>query len=412
MKTSTSKVLVLLVFLASITQCKEVEQVDTFSWTSFIENNEREAIKRVLPKMDNFEVQIRYTQIDRDESQIPTFTPYDLNLEPSIYFYPASTVKMPVAALAIQKINELREEYPALSIYSTMKVDSVAAYQTAAQLDSTSKTGFPSIAHYIKKLFVVSDNNAYNRLYEFLGQDYINQELKEKGVFSNSRVVSRVGVGQLSREENAFTNPVAFLDAAGNVIYDQFEKRAQGNYLQGLRNSVKGRGFYSDELDSVILQPFDFSEKNFINLNDLEASLKRIVFPEAFSEEERFNLSDEDYKFLRNAMGAYPSDYSFYADDAELNYDSYVKFFMFGDSKTEIPDHIHIYNKVGFAYGYLTDCAYIFDTKNDIEFLLSATIHVNENQIYNDGQYEYDEIGLPFLAELGRQIYEFELSRE
>ena len=37
-------------------------------------------------------------------------------------------------------------------------------------------------------------------------------------------------------------------------------------------------------------------------------------------------------------------------------------------------------------------------------FILSATIKVNNNRIYNDDKYEYDDIGFPFLAELGREI--------
>jgi hypothetical protein len=59
----------------------------------------------------------------------------------------------------------------------------------------------------------------------------------------------------------------------------------------------------------------------------------------------------------------------------------------------------------------ITDCSYIVDFENGIEFILAATIHVNSNGIYNDGKYEYDEIGIPFLAELGRVIYNYELNR-
>ena len=29
---------------------------------------------------------------------------------------------------------------------------------------------------------------------------------------------------------------------------------------------------------------------------------------------------------------------------------------------------------------------------------------VNENQIYNDNNYEYEEISIPFFAEFGREI--------
>jgi hypothetical protein len=87
-------------------------------------------------------------------------------------------------------------------------------------------------------------------------------------------------------------------------------------------------------------------------------------------------------------------------------YDSYGKFLMFGDSKDPIPPTIKIYNKIGQAYGTLTDCAYVVDAENKIEFMVSATILVNKNQIFNDDTYEYEEIGLPFLAELGRQLYD------
>jgi len=37
--------------------------------------------------------------------------------------------------------------------------------------------------------------------------------------------------------------------------------------------------------------------------------------------------------------------------------------------------------------------------------MVSATLLVNKDEIFNDNVYEYDEIGFPFLAELGRQLY-------
>ena len=85
----------------------------------------------------------------------------------------------------------------------------------------------------------------------------------------------------------------------------------------------------------------------------------------------------------------------------EKYYDSYVKFFLFGDNKEPIPDSVRIFNKVGLAYGYVTDNAYVVDFEREVEFLLTAVVLVNENGIFNDGVYEYDEVGLPFLAELG-----------
>ena len=49
--------------------------------------------------------------------------------------------------------------------------------------------------------------------------------------------------------------------------------------------------------------------------------------------------------------------------------------------------------------------------ENGIEFFLTATVFVNKNQIFNDNVYEYDELGIPFLAEVGRAIYAYERKR-
>jgi hypothetical protein len=93
-------------------------------------------------------------------------------------------------------------------------------------------------------------------------------------------------------------------------------------------------------------------------------------------------------------------------------YDSYCKFFMYGDSRDRIPPHVQIYNKVGFAFGTLTDCAYIHDMRTGVEFLLTCTLLVNENKIFNDDIYEYQETGIPFLAALGRALYQIELRNQ
>ncbi len=47
--------------------------------------------------------------------------------------------------------------------------------QTRVYNDPTTEDGRPTVAHYIKKILLVSDNDAFNRLYEFLGQEYIQQ---------------------------------------------------------------------------------------------------------------------------------------------------------------------------------------------------------------------------------------------
>jgi len=77
-----------------------------------------------------------------------------------------------------------------------------------------------------------------------------------------------------------------------------------------------------------------------------------------------------------------------------------------------MPKNIRIFNKVGWAYGFLTDVAYIVDFEKNIEFMLSATIYCNEDGILNDDKYDFDSIGNPFLEKLGNLVYDYEIKRE
>jgi hypothetical protein len=67
---------------------------------------------------------------------------------------------------------------------------------------------------------------------------------------------------------------------------------------------------------------------------------------------------------------------------------------------------------VGDSYGYLIDNAYIVDFENGVEFMLSAVINTNTDRVYNDGKYEYKSIGYPFMKNLGRAVYTYELQRK
>jgi hypothetical protein len=86
--------------------------------------------------------------------------------------------------------------------------------------------------------------------------------------------------------------------------------------------------------------------------------------------------------------------------------DGYGRFFILGDVKTRKPDSLRLTGKVGEAYGYLTDVEHITDTGSAWECLLSANIYVNADGIFNDDRYEYASIGYPFLAALGRAVWQ------
>ena len=358
-------------------------------------------VKKVLDLADEHEVQIRYTQIRRGENNLPEFTTYSLFEDSETYFYPASTAKLPVAALALQRIRELQAEGVAIDRNTPFHIRDRNNHPIALE-DSTALSRTLSIAHLIKKIFLVSDNDAYNYLFDFLGTDYINSQLRDKGLKETS-----IHHKFLFGADNNRTWEYYFLHEQ-DTLYKQQSIHAKELINNGnLKKMIKGVGYLDD--NELVNEPFDFSKKNRISIHDLEGILKRIVFPEVFDSDERFDLHEEDYEFLqywmsRNTLESNDPDYS---SDPDL-YDSYVKFFIYGDQKGTMTDEVRIFNKVGDAYGTLTETAYIQDRASAIEFLLTATVHVNENQIFNDNIYEYDSIGFPFMAGLGRAILNYE----
>ena len=350
---------------------------------NILNSSEEPAIQKVMERPDAYAIQIQYTRIDRDENDLK-FTEYRYHQEDSAYFYPASTVKLPIAVMALEKI----------SLEDGWEPDT-KFYVEGDSLETTFK-------EEVIKVFAVSDNEANNRLFEFLGQNRINAGLKGKNV-GQVRIAHRLST---DNADDVTTKPlVIYLNDSSTVnleptINDPL-KRLE------LKDIEKGQGYMSG--DSLIKEPFDFSLKNYYPLSTQMEVLKRIVFPEEYQDSEQFILGEEEREILLKAMSLSPHHWGY---DREEYYDSYVKFFLYGDSRAEIPDHVQIFNKVGYAYGTLTDCAYILDTKNKVDFFLSATILVNEDQIFNDDQYEYEETGIPFLAALGREVYNYELNRK
>ena len=122
----------------------------------------------------------------------------------------------------------------------------------------------------------------------------------------------------------------------------------------------------------------------------------------------RFRLRAEDRAFVLRAMSR-PPRRSGIAAYGELPV-GYVKYLVLG-GEGALPASLAIANKVGQAYGFLTDSAWVVDLEAGVEFLLSATVYVNADGIFNDDVYEYEELGLPFLAALGRAVLEMQRSR-
>jgi hypothetical protein len=368
-----------------------------------LSSNKDSIFNVVLNEPDKYRLQIIYTEISRDKRNIPSFTHHYFNYNPELYFNPASIVKMPLAFLALEKLNDLKIK--SVDKNTIIQFDSSEHFHKTLYKDTTALSGLPTIAHFIKRAFLVSENDPYNRLYQFLGQEYLNKSLWRKGY--NDVRITRQFMG-LPQEQNRITNPVRLVNEQMQTLYSQ-PTLINKDSFDFSRIIKLGKAHYSKNI--LVQEPFDFTMHNNLSLKNMQQLLQSVLFPLSVPEHQRFRLTNEDYGFFYQYLSQYASETPDPKYDADTYYDSYVKFF-FRDSSHKMPPHVRVFNKVGWSYGFLTDVSYVADFKNKIEYMLAATLYVNSDEILNDGKYDYDDIGYPFLYQLGQTIYKHELSRK
>ena len=372
-------------------------------FSSILSGIQDSVTKKVLVNPKTYRYQLVYTKIDRDQNGIPHFTNYTLHADPENYFNPASMVKMPLAFLAMEKLYELN--LPGVNKYTTMQFDSNYQRQVAMYVDSSAENKKPSIAHFIKRAFLISENDPYNRLYQFVGQGPTNQKLIAKGYTSTK--ITRQFMGY-TEDQNRHTNGIQFMDEKGLPILKLAPQYNKDSFQFGAPILI-GDAHWNSK-DEVVNAPFDFTRHNNISLVDMQKMLQSVIFPASVPKQNRFNMTEADRLFLLQYLSQYPSETNYPKYDSAHFYDSYVKFF-FQDSTHTMPKHIRVFNKVGWAYGFLTDVSYVLDTKNNIDYMLSATVYVNSDGVVNDSKYDEETVGFPFLNKVGTAFYEYELKR-
>ena len=350
-------------------------------------NQKPDKFGEVLENLDEYQPQILYTQIIRENGEV-RFVSHDFNLDDERYFYPASTVKFPIALMALEKLNRLGLPAPV----------ELLVMDVSETLPGNQEDERRTVAQYIHELFVVSDNNASNRLFEFVGRGELEQRLQTLGL-SDVRISHRVGVSA-SQTDNLLSNEIA-ISLNSEIVHT--EPLRQVGEVE--RPVVLMGTSYQTNKGEVVNEPFDFSYKNQFSLTAQQQLLRELVFPSG-----KLELTQEDREFLLKEMSSLPRESTGPIYDPVEYPDGRFKYLLAG-GETSLPKGVKIYNKIGLAYGFATDNAYIVDAENGIEFFLSATIHTNENGRFNDDNYEYHEVAIPFLRDVGQAVYQHELLR-
>ena len=316
------------------------------------------------------------------------------------YFYPASAIKLFAAVAALERLAELRRTSGLVVDADTPLVYyPLFAGEERVDFDETNlDDATVTVRHEIRKLFLVSDNEAFNRLYELVGQDGLAAALERAGL-GEARIVHRLEEPRTEEENRRF--PRIALAGDGYAYLLPERSSAPLPPAPPMRGLVVGSAHLAD--GERIERPMDFSPKNRMTLVDLQRGLCAVVMPEVDCGAS-FELSADDRALLTEAMRQLPRESTNPVYDESEYPDAYVKYFLPGLRRVLTPERIVSHDKIGQAYGFTTDNAWIVDELTGRSFFLAATLYTNEDGVLNDDRYEYDTVALPFLADLAEVV--------
>jgi len=165
----------------------------------------------ITESADKFRLQVLVSEVTHDQN--PRFVRYGYRLD-NEYFYPASAIKLSVPAAIPEKFRALQLSLgrrvtctTPVSFYPILEDNNVRNLHCP-----NGRTEMTTVAHEIRKLFLVSDNTASDHLYALVGHRSLNQAMWSLGLQS-TRVFHRFSI-HLSGEQNRTCEPL-WLDLNG-----------------------------------------------------------------------------------------------------------------------------------------------------------------------------------------------------
>lgn len=296
------------------------------------------------------------------------------------YFYPASAVKLAVAAGALQKIDEAN-------------ATPTTPLRIVEREGSRSRTLDTSVADEVERALVVSDNEANNRLFELVGRDELAERVAAMGLGA-TRIVHRLADPgeRLSYSFELAAEGKEPVLVAQRIGYEAPALPAIGGMLVG--------SSYVDDGGRLVTAPMSFADKNRMSLRDLQDLLVAVVRPE-LAEGVDVRLAPRTREGLVATLGTLPSESRFKfpraLDDVHKPLASAVAAALPGD-------RVRVFGKGGRAYGFTIECSYVTNETTGRSVFVAAVVYANDNETMNDDRYQYEDVAEPFVAHLGHLV--------
>jgi hypothetical protein len=349
------------------------------------------ALKSVLAEPQTYRFEVLYAIVH--EGPKPTLERHAYRADAE-YFFPASSMKMPITLAAYDRLAVIHKTKPALTRDATLRIHPVAG---------GGEPFVTSLARETTRALIVSDNFSANRLLAFVGHREVHEMLWSLGLAS-ARVHHGFATG--ADIDPAEVSPKIEVVTDGNVV-DELAARKSDLALPTTNAPAPSLGIGEAAIvdGRRVPGPMSFAEKNAMRLSDLQDTLVRIMRPELLPPNAAADAaSKDDLAYVKKTLGTLPSESGLAGFDRNVVADYQLIPFLRGIERVRPRGHFEIHSKVGQAFGFLIGNAYIVDKDTGKSFFLVAAVFANPDGVMNDDIYAYDTVSFPALADVAEVI--------
>lgn len=375
------------------------------AWLPQLMARHAEDFATVLEDPARFRAQALVTEIHERPGEAPRIIRHGWRVDAE-YFYPASAMKTIAAVAALQRARALAKKHPWLSVDTPLAFHALFAGEKLEERDPENPPeGHLTLRMLIRKMSIVSSNEAFNRLYDFAGLPALNEVARAAGL---SRTLTLHRLSFVMPLEQQLKHPTIELRGPRETVtLPAWTAPRPAVNPADLPGIFAGKG----ELlrGKIVEGPKSFEEKNRMGLVDLQNMLAFIVRPDLPLGLPGFALHPEDRALLKEAMRQRPEestrpDYSSRRLSPNRFKPIRPGLIRFAGGAERADARFEIYSKAGTAYGFRIENAYVYDKQTQRSYLFTVAIYVNENEILNDGKYEYEQVAHPFLYKLSEHV--------
>jgi beta-lactamase class A len=320
---------------------------------------------------------------------------------PAPYFYPASAIKPFVAVAALHAAAE-----QGVGLDTPLRIDALAVEHEGREVPVSEGARSTTLRSLVRDALQVSDNPAFNRLFDVVGRDRANAALAEWG-YGSVRIQSRLAAA--SRDPAVQGRAPAVGRRSGRGERSEWEPWLAERTATRAVASIAAPGVevgraYIDEEGQRVEGPLSFATHNAASLDDLVRLLVHLTEPGEHAIDGALPLSDEARQWVVQTMTEPPP--------ASRRLDAATRRRMLRPLEAGVLDAlgpneaeaVRVTSKVGYSYGYFIDVARIAHARTRRRFFVGVVVYANANGVLNDDRYETEALARPFVEALGRQL--------